>query len=577
MRYSIARNSTHANKDAIKIFALFISLSLIGMDMPVSQKTASLHDLKPWINEIKAAIENTQQTHTFMKGYHYSVNQLNDLVTIIRSRMKKETLQEVIEENDAFNLFLINALSKKFSIDPTYVAGIINTPASRRFINDPTTYLTVLPEDILKIIQKMKAGETDFDQLDNAIILIKAFASQKPELQKKLFSDASFNKQLIKELTQNYKLSPAEVALMLNTPAALELLEEMLLPDSGEFGGKGYVRLEDVRSKINRTIKEYLEKILKTPSKKNQQEKAHDAVRYVKRFLNHPFVQKKNVFHPDIYDFYLRDILVPIYSIELGLYDFPNRHDSFQDWSANAHITQEYLDIAIRFFADPIALQMIVTKINSGRDFSESIYTMQKTLAKAFKDKNSQSVNFILAVFIRVLADANFRIDKDTFTKYDKEFHSYGDRYKITFQEFINSIIAYIQSNRDYTILDKLKKILVAQDLKIIATVLLKYNIDQKTLTKELLAQFISLGLDINEPDQSGQYPLIRAISSKSASMVAEVLATGKINVQICQDGHNALWYVENTEGMNFADRQGMIDLLKRAGLTEQEEKCVIQ
>ncbi len=485
---------------------------------------------------------------------------LSAFVNRVRFWLRTLNKEQILDENDGFNTFLIDALAKKYTITPKEVAAIINTPAARRFINEPKTFFSLLPLDIIKV----KVGNTNFEQFDNAITRLKLIASQQPELQKKLLSDVYYNSNLIEALAEEYDLSMFEVALMLNTPASLELFRNRPLHVRRDDGSsfKEYSASE----KIKHIITEHLKRMLNDRSNPNLHEKANDAIRYVKRFLDHPLAKEKQIFSPS-YSFYY-SILIPIDSIERGLDNFKNRHDGNQDgnaWYRNTNVTQEYLDIAIRF-AHPIALQSIIDQLNS-------TYTMEKTLAQAFKDKNKDAINFILDVF----NNGSFQINKDTFTKYDDRFERYGDRYKITFEEFINSIIAYIQSSRDYTILDKLKKIMVAQDLKIIATELLKYNIDQKILTKELLNQFISLGADLNEPDANGQYPLIRAVKSKSASMVAELLATGKINVQICQDGHNALWYVEDTQDMNFADRQAMIELLKRAGITEEGEKCAIQ
>jgi hypothetical protein len=488
---------------------------------------------------------------------------LSAFVNRIRFWLRTLNKEQILDENDEFNTFLINALAKKYRIEPQQAAAIINTPASRRFINEPKTFFSLLPLDIIKV----KVGNTNFEQFDNAITRLKLIASQQPELQKKLLSDVNYNSTLIAELAKEYDLSTFEVALILNTPASLQIFKNTPLHARRDNG----IEFDEYSSpdKIIYIISTHLEKMLRDKSNPNLREKANDAIRYVKRFLDHPLVKEKQVFSPrSFYSFYY-SILIPIDAIERGLNNFQDRHDGNQDgnaWYRAQNVTQEYLDIAIRF-AHPIAMSTIINNMVTS-------YTMEKTLAQAFKDKNKDAINFILDVF----DNGGFQINKDTFTKYDDRFERYGDRYKITFEEFINSIIAYVQSSRDYTILDKLKKIMLAQDIKNIVTELLKYNIDQKTLTKELLHQFISLGVDLNEPDQNGQYPLIRAIKSKSSNMVAELLATGKINVQICQDGHNALWYAENTEDMNFADRRAMIELLKRAGVTEQAgEVCAIQ
>ncbi len=502
-----------------------------------------------------------------------SINQLDTFVNRIRFWLRTLKKEQILDENDEFNTFLINALAKKFSIDPKEAAAIINTPASRRFINEPKTFFSVLPLDIIKI----KVGATNFEQLDNAIERLKLIASQNPEIQKLLLSDVNYVSALISQLEKEYDLSEFEVALMLNTPASLELFENRPLRARRDNGTE-YDNYS-TSDKIMHTIRAHLEKMLRDKSNPNLHEKANDAIRYVKRFLEHPLVKEKQVFPRD-YSYYY-NILIPIDSIERGLDTIKSRHDGYQDgnaWYRNANVTQGYLDIAIRF-ANHIALAEIIYRIRRDGSLDESIifYTMQKTLAKAFKEKNQNAINVILDVLIELLGNIDFRINKDTFQKHDTRMAHYGDRYKITYPDFISSIIAYIQTSSDYTILNKLQKILVAPDVKNIVTELLKYQIDQKTLTKELLQQFVALGLDLNESDANGQYLLIRAIKSKSASMVSELLATGKINVQVCQNGHNALWYVEDTQDISFADRQGMIDLLKRAGVTEQEEKCAIQ
>lgn len=441
-------------------------------------------------------------------------------------------------------------------------------------INEPKTYFSLLPLDIIKV----KVGDTNFEQFDNEIARLKLIASQQPEFQKKLLSDVDYVNSLIKQLATEYDLSEFEVALMLNTPASLKIFKEMPLLIIPGYGDPYHDFSTD--TKIIYIIKEQLKKIRKDPNP-NQHEKADNAIRYVKRFLNHPLVEEQLIFSRGSNFYYT--ILIPIDAIQRGLHNFKDRHDGNQDamaWYRNAIVTQEYLDIAIRFAA-PIALEEVIYKMNLYAEgvFADSVitYTMQKTLAQAFKNKNQDSINFILDIFVKAVENRNFRINKNTFTKYENRFSQYGDRYKITFQEFIESIISYIQTTGDYAILNKLIKILLASEVKNIVTELLKYNIDQKTLTKELLNQFLSLGLDLNEPDKNGEYPLIKAIKSKSSSMVAELLATNQINVQICQDGHNALWYAENTEDMNFADRRSMIELLKRAGVTEEVEKCAIQ
>lgn len=506
-----------------------------------------------------------------------SINQLSTFVDRIRFWLRTLKKEQILDENDEFNKFFIDALAKKFKIEPQQAAAIINTPASRRFINEPKTFFSLLPLDIIKV----KVGATNFEQLDNAIARLKLIASQNPETQKLLLSDVNYVSALIGQLVKEYDLSEFEVALMLNTPASLELFKNRPLHVSRGNGVESYEYSSS--DKIIYIIRTHLEKMLRDKSNPKLNEKANDAIRYVKRFLNHPLVQDKQVFNPQIDSEFLYSILIPIDAIERGLHNFRDRHDGYQDgnaWYRNANVTQEYLDIAIRF-ADSIALAEVISKMNLYAEgiFADSLitYTMQKTLAQAFKNKNHDSINFILDIFVKAVENRSFQINKDTFIKYDDRFGRYGDRYKITYPEFINSIITYIQTSSDYAILNKLLKILLASEVKNIVTELLKYTIDQKKLTKQLLHQFISLGVDLNEPDANGQYPLIRAVKSKSASMVAELLATGKINVQICQDGHNALWYVEDTQDMNFADRQGMIDLLKRAGVTEQEQKCVIQ
>lgn len=432
----------------------------------------------------------------------------------------------------------------------------------------PESYLSLLPADIRKGVAQ-KIFLTNFEKLDLAIAAIKESQAN----DNRLLHDVAYNQEIVTRLSKNYDIPELEVALMLNTPASLELFKSRPLRARRDNG----TEYDDYSShdKIIYVIAEHLEKMLLDKSNPNLHQKADNAIRYVKRFLSHPLVQEKQVFNKDGYSFYY-GILIPIDSIERGLDTIKDRHDGYQDgnaWYRNANITQEYLDIAIRF-AHPIAAQTIINYMYRHDDDTYT-YTMQKTLAQAFKNKNQQAVNFILDVFVKAIENKMFRISKYTFEKHDNRFERYGDRYKIQYQEFIDSIIAYIQTTGDYGVLDKLKKIMVAEDVKGIVTLLFIYNINQKTLTKELLAQFISLGVDVNEPDKNGEYPLIKAIKGKSSTMVAVLLAADNINVHICQEGYNPIWYAQNVD-MDAATRTAIIDLLKQAGAT-QEGVCVIQ
>ena len=465
---------------------------------------------------------------------------------------------------------------------------------------EAATYFSLLPADVRNIVFNFLTnvqGDTDFDRLDNAIANLRNFMEADPPLKEKLLNDAEFNEQLIKMVAERFGIHQSEVALMLNTPASLNFLKNLTewvpKPKVGLYGfGRWWdsqwwrsVMYYAIKSDKERQMVElksygllkdrffnYLNQMRDQCWKKRAGMAMpakrvpgclQEAIRYVKRYAMHPLFAE--IFESD--DLYL--ILVAIDSIAHGLDDFRKRYDGNEDASQpyrNAQTTQDYINIAIAL-NDQRSLEWVKDMLQNPGESTGDIVLRKffERLDSAFKEKNKTNIDFMLQVLLTIPE----RVKKN----FNKEFIEAYDRYTpvVKFEDFLNDIIAYLESTQDYKALEILSSLIDDQITKKIITSMLIRAPFNEPATEPFIKKLITLGADINGKDDNGSTVLINAVVQGKPDLVRILLQISGIDVNAYDNyGNNALWYAQNAS-MNLAVRQEIIDLLKSAGAQERE------
>lgn len=427
--------------------------------------------------------------------------------------------------------------------------------------NRKESYLKLLPVDLRKEVAQ-KAFLNDFEKLDFAIAEIKTSAENNPEEKNRLLSDAKYNKQLIDQLSQEYRISQAEVAFMLNTPESIKILNRL----EGYFKHGYYRSLQGI---VNDIPKHYLKPLLGANWDMRQQN-TMKAIQYLKRFLTHPFFSESRICQ-------LEEYLHDIDSIAHGETEFKtqfitymvdvrrNPDDPYKKFNSffldKLDVYSDLLSYAIQL-QDPLSFDWITHKI---KDYNKVPHDESLILARflryplenVIKKKDTTSIDFILQ------AMQNAGIQKDNFTKI---FNN---------SDLIDTLVEYVLVKSDLLVLKRIKELTTEMIFKNILNKLLKSVLLRQTLTQALMQKLLELGIDSNAL-YDDSYPLINAIETGNPAMVRIIIEVPGINVNICTSGgYNALWYANNAK-MDWSYRQEIIDLLKKAGATE-EGSCIIQ
>lgn len=531
----------------------------------------------------------------------YSANQ-DALVLIQRIKQELTGIQAtILQQDDQFNEALIQLLSKKFKMVPFEIAILLNTPASKRWmeVNKPNTnptYFSVLPADIIYLITNFKVGNTPFDQLDNSIARIKAFAETNLNLKQKLLTDIEYNKALINYLSTAFGVAPVEVAFMLGTPICLKEMKSM----KKEIGEITYQGVDLLR----RTIEDYVHSLFKVSS---EAERIAIAIKYLNRFINHPYysiisIKDTNNQYPFDKNYYT--YVKYLYAIVYNRQDFTFPefdYETMQVAQDEAVDLNKRLEIALELDKSEQWLSEWTQRFQKERFWS----LFAKSLMMHMASRDDKKVNILMNLLV-----ANKEKIKEHLRNFLKDQPIYSvktPRYIELLQSFQN----YIENTGNYALLDKLKEFLDSESVALIAQNVLIASLSKQTLTSAQLKQFIShgadvhkeivkekaqqfitnlnkatisleiinllisLGADINKPDSNNEYLLIKAIKSKQPAFVRMVLDVPGIKVDICQDGYNPLWYAQNVD-MDTATREAIIDMLKEKGAS-QDGTCIIQ
>lgn len=558
------------------LLLLTYSVSLTAMENPVQEITATFTPGQ--INQWKFIIQ--KQFEKFQEYGFYGKSEFRGLQEFINSvQQDLITNQKIalLQEDDNFVHFIITLLASKVSVGPHYVASLINTPAAQRWLKlhpqtpVTSTYVNLLPPELLNIIQSMKVGDIWFEQLDNAIARIKFFAQLKPEMHNRLLSDRDFNLQLMKALAESYSTDQAEVAFLLHTPASLDILVKMDGPefkkceDGSDFKlGREYRGTE----RAAQSMEKYLSTLLNAKSKEQREQNKQLAIRYLKRFFKYPEELPGYCMHHNYYDRWPS----AIHSIARGYDTFVF---TFKGWGMDypkiAELVRDYIDI-YKFLGGVVMQKAAQNKIDI--EYDSEVYKkyllalLLKDLQLDFKHKNKENIDFLLELFTREydrkyeehfydsrrlkgkfdqMRNKDQQLLKFLFNDKFQETNKYRFEHTINYQEFINDIVTYIRSTNDYSVLAKLQKIMPSSTLTEIVDV----------------------------PDENGFYPLINAVKKGDIGLLRILVNIHGIKVNICQKGHNALWYARNLE-TDAATRLAIIELLQSAGATE-EGVCVVQ
>lgn len=536
------------------------------------------------------------------------------LVVIQHIKQELSGIQStILQQDDQFNEALIQLLSEKFKMDPFEIAMLLNTPASKRWmeVNKPNTnptYFSVLPADIISLITNFKVGNTPFEQLDNSIARIKAFAETNLNLKQKLFTDIEYNKALINYLSTVFRVAPAEVAFMLGTPISLEEMHVM----EKRIGGIPYLGVGLLR----KNIRDYLHSLFKVSS---EAERIAIAIKYLNRFINHPYysivsIKNTNNQYPfdENYYKYVKHLFDEnyygyvdyLYAIVYNRQDFTSR-----EFAEEMALVDEYetvdvnkrLEIALELDKSEQWLSQWTQRFQKERFWS----LFAKSLMMHMASRDDKKVNILINVLLA---------NKEKIKKHLRDFLKDQPIYSVktpTYRELLESFQNYIENTGNYALLDKLKEFLDSESVALIAQKLLIASLSKQALTSAQLKQFIShgadvhkeivkekaqqfitnlnkatisleiinllisLGADINKPDSNNEYLLIKAIKSKQPAFVRMVLDLPGIKVDICQDGYNPLWYAQNVD-MDTAIRTAIIDMLQEKGASE-DGTCIIQ
>jgi hypothetical protein len=551
---------------------------------------------------------HSDQAITFAKTKkiieQYPASQKDVLGSLI-VQIKKELVgiqKSILQEDDDFNQALIKALSEKFKRDPLEVALLLNTPALQRtpavkqwieaHKQDPT-YFSLLPADVIKILTQFKIGDTSFEQLDNAITQIKLFAQKNPENHRKLLFDTNYNAELIVKLAKTFNRGPAEVALLLHTPASLALLHNKTLPLPGK-----------IELDVADDMKWYLRTLLGAETESEREKNKQIAIKYIKRFLQYPDYFPQTYQYPDAWP---EEQRWPLFIDSIGRGASVPYDSSNPPVQPSIDRTQEYASrlrdqLRIYILLDSPVMQKEAENLAIQENLKHWLFEfLLQDLQTAFAKRDTKSIHFILSFFVsrnkyaykhpygwqsRKEASGTdiAKIRKFFKDRFGARWYIYWkDRnekfpvsYFMDYQTFMKDILSYVQETKDYNVLQKLQIIMPEEDfaqlaIPVFLDIAASDNPDYKIL--EGLQSFVK---DIiNQPSQDGLYPLIKAIQSKKPGMVRIVLGVPGMNVNTCQKGHNALWYVRNLE-TDAATRLAIIELLQQAGATE-EGVCAVQ
>jgi hypothetical protein len=313
------------------------------------------------------------------------------------------------------------------------------------------------------------------------------------------------------------------------------------------------------------------------------QKNTHIAVKYLKRFLTHPFFEVEMLQMRNSEHNYLRKLekqLHAIDSIEHGSATFTtrfitswpdvgrDRQDPFYEFHPvvlNAlDVCSNLLSLAIQL-QDPFSLAWIVAKINDYKDFSTQECKVSLLLDRllryplnnAFEKKDTQAINFLLkAMKAAAVQPAHF----------SDLFGSPG---------LIHALTRYVLEESDTRVLAQIKELITDQVFKKILNKFLNSSLSQNALTQELMEKLLAMGMDINAADHNESPALINAIVNANPAMLRIILRVPNINVNIREGGYNALWWANNAV-MDWSVRQEIIELLQHAGASE-EGACAIQ
>jgi hypothetical protein len=415
------------------------------------------------------------------------------------------------------------------------------------------SYLSLLPPDLKKVIAQ-KAFLNDFERLDLAIASIKAATAGNPIENNLLMSDSLqsansvriYNQALIDELSQVYHMPATEVAFMLDTPASLRIMGQMVK----EVKYRGYFeRDKEFTSTYHgyevllMNIEDYLKPLLKASSQEQKEKNKQIAIKYFNRFINHPhysYIAKKDTYEKYPFDQTFYQFVRDLYSI---VYDRPNftfpdfNHETGGVLSEEAEDLNKRLEIALELDKSEQWLSEWTQKFVRERFWS----LFAKSLMAHMSNRDDKKVNILINVLV-----ANKTKIKDDLKNFLSTQPIWGVKTP-SYQEFVAALWDYIEQTGRYELLQKIREFLPLDNF----------------------------GEFINKLNKNGVYPLIDAIKSKNIGLVRTIVEIPGINVNICHEGHSALWHARNLD-TDAGTRLAIIELLQHAGATEGEV-CVVQ
>lgn len=444
---------------------------------------------------------------------------------------------------------------------------------------EPTTYFEMLPSEIIEMVSHYTSGQTSFEQLDNAIAMMRTIFSLKEGLNKKFLNDYEFNEALIKMLAARFHLSELEVALMLHTHPSLNWV------GNNYTGHWPHPRLLSAVA-ILRAMYDYLKTIRGSP-----QEKFDTAIAYVKRFLTKPYLMNAQIFSEEILDDFI-DYIVRMKGLNPNLQLTEAAKQKIN--IALAFGTQKASEWLSEFIKSRFRLSYLL------RIDDIIIQILEEILVKIFKEKDKNKIHFLLNSLPVEQSNVGVLAPRS-------ELQTLTDVYKRLFKlPLINSVIDYVFQFKDWDIIQKLINLGVMRfyileravknqyasesDIEDLLHLFpqnffkrfdLQYGLERlidlietSYVTPSLVETFIKMGVDVNAADDEGKTPLMYAVQRGRLDLVQYLLSIPGININACdKEGHNALWYAQQL-GINKFE---MIALLQEHGAEEGGQRCVIQ
>ena len=414
-----------------------------------------------------------------------------------------------------------------------------------------STYFELLPAELRTLFLLYAPGDTDFEQMDNAIVNMRAIFMLDEKLKDKFLSDVAFNRELVDFLSDSYNVSNFEAALMLNTPASLRSVESL---SPGMYVIK--LVLEDLL---------HYSRVKSEPYYKRSEYKAIQAIQYAKRFFDHPYIIENFKKFDD-------ELMRTRYSAEfndvLEAYDELLRSIAVNDFyygSSKPSVTK-IIDVALRIgglFSRQWLSQL-------WKPSSSLFQRYKQTYGDEYKS-DEQFAGFLAAGFGSLLYYV--KGNKNDVHLLINSTINMDSPYKIKFIEIIKqALLGFIGLDyifvEDWDLAKKLIKDLHFEDsILILAIIKIPY------VTADFIDTLITFGANPNSVGSDGVTVLMQAVQKGRADIVKLLLNKPDINIHTYDNaGHNALFYAQQLSVNKFE----IIQLLENAGAHEREA-CIIQ